>query len=464
MKKKFERIALPLIALAAAASITSCNVDDPYANKSDGNPDASASISDVDVDVPSDISAEVHILIPSGNDNETTMIKTAWDEGFSLQYPNASLKLEYTSVSSYETTVRNMAMSGKLADIVWTNSPEYLYLIKNDIAEPLDGYISSETKANRWNWSDYRKAYFDMGSLNGVHYVVPRSADSVVCFYNKKLLQDANIDMSKIKDGWTWDDFKSVCESWMEHLRSQGNADGNYACDMYLTGWGSVGYPMLRSYGADVLNEKGEVVIDSQGTRDMIKEIRDITDKGYIVRAGVTSGSSFEFGTTPFCFQSASISHYDTKANIKGNVDLVTLPLIEANHSPKVGAGIAGYTINKKSANKKIAWKFLQYLVSREGQEYMAEGGLNLAPIRSDMDDFTKEKWGEGYTDKNLGAYLKNDEYKITEEYLSRADIKYMSRLQLAFQDFLMDASQARKTVDAVVTSAVSNFKSAMGQ
>lgn len=464
MEKRIHRVGLPLLVLTATASLAGCNVEDPYANQSGKNSNTPVSIADVDVDVPSDITAELHILIPSGNDNETSMIRTAWDEGFSLLYPNATLKLEYTSVSSYETTVRNMAMSGKLADIVWTNSPEYLYLIKNDIAEPLDGYISAETKANHWNWADYRKAYFDMGSLNDIHYVVPRSADSVVCFYNKKLLQDANIDMSKIKDGWTWDDFKSVCESWMEYLRSQGKADGNYACDMYLTGWGSVGYPMLRSYGADVLNEKGEVVIDSQGTRGMINEIRDITDKGYIVRAGVTSGSSFEFGTTPFCFQSAAISHYDTKANIHGNVDLVTLPLIEANNTPKIGAGIAGYTINKKSSNKAIAWKFLQYLVSKEGQNYMAEGGLNLAPIRSDMDDYTQEKWGEGYTDKNLSAYLKNDEYKITEEYLSRADIKYMSRLQLAFQDFLVDASQARKSVDVVVSNAVSNFKSAMGQ
>jgi ABC-type glycerol-3-phosphate transport system substrate-binding protein len=458
MNKRVKTI-LPIVALGLILSLASCGEQSSTTSSGDaGNSETSANVS-----VDPSIKATLSILVPSGNQNETDMIKNAFDNGFSLLYPNVTLKIDYVSISNYESSVRNLAMANKLSDIVWTNSPEYLFLIKNGIVDPLTSYINASEAAGDFNFkNDFKTAYFNMGSYKNDYYVVPRSADCVVTFYNKTLLNNAGIDVSKIKNGWSWSDFLSVCKDWRTYLDKSGSGDNYYCVDPYLTGWGSVSYPLLRSFGADVLDENGKNSIDSEGTRNAIKCIRNLTDNRYCIKSGASAASSFETGTTPFCFQSAAFSLYDQKSALKGNIDVVSFPLINDNNTPKIGGGIAGYSINKKASNKALAWQFLNYLISNEGQNLMAEGGLNLAPIRKDMADYTKEKWGEGYTDKNLSAYLVYDDDKITEEYLSRVDPKYLNRLQLAFQDFIGNAASDKKTIDQVVASAVSDIDDAL--
>lgn len=407
------------------------------------------------ISVDPNIKDTISILVPSGNDNEKTMIKNAFDTGFSLLYPNVELDMQFVSISSYETNIRNRVIAGSLPDIVWTNSPEYIFLVKNDIAEPLNGYIQGSEDAGDFVFKDdFKTSYFNMASIDGLRYAVPRSADCVVTFYNKELLAQANIDTAKIKNGWTWSDFLDICAEWRAYQDGLGKAD-TYCVDAYLTGWGSVSYPLLRSFGADVLDNDGKISLDSDGTRNAVNCIRNLTEKKYSVKSGSTSGTSFDTGTTPFCFQSAAFSLYDEKTILHDKIDVVSFPRIMDNNTPKIGGGIAGYSINKKSHNKALAWQFLNYLISKEGQEKMAEGGLNLAPIRKDMDDFTTQKWGEGYTDKNLSAYLCYDDEKITEEYLSRVSPEYLSGLQEAFQDFVSDATNSRKSVDKVISDAV---------
>ena len=476
--KSLSKKLIPFALLAASTLLAACG-DDPYQSSSapdqesqngqvsDSQGEVSENNSSIDVSVDPNIEDTISIMVPSGNAEETTMIQKA-AETFGLLFPNVTVKINYVSISNYETAVRQQSMAGSLSDIVWTNSPEYLFLIKNNIAEPLNPYFAASTEAGEFNIDDYKTRFFEMGSQNGSYYVIPRSADTVVRFYNEELLTQAGIDMSAIKNGWTWDDFKNVCASWRAYQDGRGNTKekGFICCDAYMSGWNSVSYPFFRSYGAEVIDEKGNCTLNADSTRAAITELRDLVDKGYIVKPGVDAGSSFETNSVPFLFQSASFAHYDDYQKIKGKINVVTLPLIEANNAPKIGAGIAGYSINSKiDANKKkLCWQFLRYILTKEGQESMAEGGLQVPPIRNDMDDFTKEKWGEGYEDKNLSAYTVFEEYKITDEFLSHAPVDKMNRLNLAYADFVTNALQGRKTIDQTIETAVRAINKELGK
>ena len=46
------------------------------------------------------------------------------------------------------------------------------------------------------------------------------------------------------------------------HSNSRTNKDTYYCLDANLTGWLSVCYPMLRSYGAEVIDDKKNILID----------------------------------------------------------------------------------------------------------------------------------------------------------------------------------------------------------
>lgn len=344
------------------------------------------------------------------------------------------------------------------------NAPDFYYLVSAKIAEPLDAYFKNSEKAGVFNMEeDFITSFIDMGAMEGKHYLIPRSCDTVVTFYNKKLLTQAGIDMSVIQDGWSWDTFMSVMGQYRAYLDSKGKSDW-YCCDANLTTWLSCNYPILRSYGADVLTKSGEIAIDCQETRECLTMIKSMMENKYIVEDGVTPGNSFEVGTAPFLFQSASFSLFAERRELKNNIDLVSFPLINAKSSPKIGSGIAGYAINRNSKEKAAAWQFLSYMMSKEGQEKLAEGGLQLPSIRKDLQDYHTSKWGEGYTDFNLAAYTYGPQYKIVPEFLSYVDPKIKGDLDMAFKDLFSNTLKRSKTIDKAIETCVLDLEDALAK
>ena len=299
-----------------------------------------------------------------------------------------------------------------------------------------------------------------MGALNGNNYVIPRSADSVVTFYNKAILEEAGVDLDLIQNGWTWETFMDICQQVRTYFDATGKTD-RYILDANLQSWLSVNYPILRSYGADVSNADGEITIDSPETRAAITMVRKLVTDRIVVGTGITSGSSFEAGTSPFLFQSAAVSLFANRRALQGNIDIVSFPLI--GDAPKIGSGIAGYTINAQTEYKDESWAFLNYLMSYDGQQNLALGGLNLPSIRKDLEDYTVANWGAGYTDFNLGAYLYGKDYKITVEFLQYFDPKYKSDLDLALKDLFNNATNVDKTIEESIAIAVRDMNDALG-
>lgn len=416
-----------------------------------------------EITIDPEYSCKLRLLIPQGNSNETTMIDKCV-EGFQEHFPNITFEKSYVSVNNWESTVRNQNLAGTLPDIIWSNSPDFYYLVSAKIAEPLDAYFKNSEKAGVFNMEeDFITSFIDMGAMEGKHYLIPRSCDTVVTFYNKKLLTQAGIDMSVIQDGWSWDTFMSVMGQYRTYLDSIHKSDW-YCCDANLTTWLSCNYPILRSYGADVLTKSGEIAIDCQETRECLTMIKSMMENKYIVEDGVTPGNSFEVGTAPFLFQSASFSLFAERRELKNNIDLVSFPLINAKSSPKIGSGIAGYAINRNSKEKAAAWQFLSYMMSKEGQEKLAEGGLQLPSIRKDLQDYHTSKWGEGYTDFNLAAYTYGPEYKIVPEFLSYVDPKIKGDLDMAFKDLFSNTLKRSKTIDKAIETCVLDLEDALAK
>ncbi|HOW37278.1 MAG TPA: extracellular solute-binding protein [Candidatus Izemoplasmatales bacterium] len=411
------------------------------------------------INLPTNTSANLRILIPGGNANETTMIEEAI-AGFNLIYPNIQISMSYLAVNSYENTIRNQALAGSLPDIVWTNSPDFYYLVSKDLAYPLNEYVELSEAAGIFDVEDdFYVEFFNIGSVNGNLYAIPRSADSVVTFYNEKILTDAGVDLNLIQDGWTWETFRGVCDQVRTYFDNNGHSD-RYVLDANLTSWLSVNYPIMRSFGADVTDGTGALTIDSPQTREAITMVRDLVEDRIIVGTGVTSGSSFEAGTSAFLFQSASVSLFAHRRELEGNINIVSFPLIGEN--PKIGSGIAGYSINSNSAYKNEAWAFLNYMLSYDGQQAMGSGGLNLPSIRKDLADYTTANWGQGYTDLHLNSYLYGLEYKITVDFLQYFDAKYKSDLDLALKDLFNNACNTGKTIEECIQIVVRDMGDAL--
>lgn len=402
---------------------------------------------EVSLKVDPDIEAEISILVPSGNDNEKTMINCLLDD-FSMMFPNVTVSMRYVSITNYDSSIRQMAAAGTLPDIIWSNSPDFYYLVNKNLAMNLNGYIEASEAAGVFDLDEtFYSEFFDCGSMNGNLYCIPRSSDRVVTFYNKEMFEAAGVDMTKVVDGWTWDDFLDACAKLRTYFDGQGWTD-RYIVDANLTGWLSVCYPMLLSYGGEAIDQNGNVVIESDATRECLQMVRTMVERRYIVDSSQSSGSSFETGTSAMLFQSASFSHYAERKALKGKIDLVSFPLIMDNNTPKIGSGIAGYAINSKSQYKDLCWQFLNLILSKDGQQEMALNGLNLASIRKDLSDYKTANWGTQYKDYNLGAYLYGSQYNVDASFLSRVNIAAKADIASAVYDLFTYAQDKSRSIE----------------
>lgn len=373
-------------------------------------------------------------------------------EILTAKYPNVTVKIETISggiSSQYATWFRNK----NVPDILVNNSFDMFTLSDKGLLSDLTPYLEAEAAdpESTFDINDYYESYIKMGQANfdGEQYMIPRSADRVVCHYNKAIFKAAGVDMSLVRNGWTWDDFMTVCATLRKYYDSQDSMKAYTLVDPYFT-WEAVYNPIFESYGVEYYDENGEVALESAATENALKFIKSIIDNKYASRPSVEqAGMAGNKGCMLFHSQAASLMatelsvYYPDAEKVSDYYDVVTMPVIPGHE--KIGCGAAGYSVYDGSENKDLAWQFLKILLSKEGQNIMADSGSNYVPVRKDMADYTNPEnhWGKGYEDLNLSAYTYNcgagddPDWNCYTTYIARKAPKYASSVGSAISTLI---------------------------
>lgn len=373
-------------------------------------------------------------------------------EILTAKYPNVTVKIETISggiSSQYATWFRNK----NVPDILVNNSFDMFTLSDKGLLSDLTPYLEAEAAdpESTFDINDYYESYIKMGQANfdGEQYMIPRSADRVVCHYNKAIFKAAGVDMSLVRNGWTWDDFMTVCATLRKYYDSQDSMKAYTLVDPYFT-WEAVYNPIFESYGVEYYDENGEVALESAATENALKFIKSIIDNKYASRPSVEqAGMAGNKGCMLFHSQAASLMatelsvYYPDAEKVSDYYDVVTMPVIPGHE--KIGCGAAGYSVYDGSENKDLAWQFLRILLSKEGQNIMADSGSNYVPVRKDMADYTNPEnhWGKGYEDLNLSAYTYNcgagddPDWNCYTTYIARKAPKYASSVGSAISTLI---------------------------
>lgn len=373
-------------------------------------------------------------------------------EILTAKYPNVTVKIETISggiSSQYATWFRNK----NVPDILVNNSFDMFTLSDKGLLSDLTPYLDAEAAdpESTFDINDYYESYIKMGQANfdGEQYMIPRSADRVVCHYNKAIFKAAGVDMSLVRNGWTWDDFMTVCATLRKYYDSQDSMKAYTLVDPYFT-WEAVYNPIFESYGVEYYDENGEVALESAATENALKFIKSIIDNKYASRPSVEqAGMAGNKGCMLFHSQAASLMatelsvYYPDAEKVSDYYDIVTMPVIPGHE--KIGCGAAGYSVYDGSENKDLAWQFLKILLSKEGQNIMADSGSNYVPVRKDMADYTNPEnhWGKGYEDLNLSAYTYNcgagddPDWNCYTTYIARKAPKYASSVGSALSTLI---------------------------
>jgi multiple sugar transport system substrate-binding protein len=433
MKKLFKLLIACVLALAFAVSAAGCGeikrggeiTRDEY---------------DVNLTLPASYQGEIKVLRP---DNEVEeKILNALIKGFNEKYPLIKVTTNLLSMDSYNATVMRQFEAEVLADILWTDSAKYYFLVANGIALNLDAYLDA---AKAQGVFDYEQDFTDeakkMGKYGEYLFAVPRTCDSVITFYNKEILGAAGVDMSVLKNGWTWDEFLGVCQKVRDYYDAQGK-NNYYPIDANLN-WESVGYPIIKSLGGEVISSDGKFALTAEVNQKVSEFIKVLVDRRFVASKN-DSVSSFEGGSGALLFQSATIDKFENLAVTRGKFDVCSFPLINGENSA-IGHGFAGYAVNRKLKDepKKLeaALAFMAYLMSEDGQQIIAkEGGLTLPSIRSGLSQENPDAiWHKEYTEKgfNVAAYAYGSQYKTDLDFIGYIDPIFASDVVSAIRTYV---------------------------
>ena len=151
----------------------------------------------------------------------------------------------------------------------------------------------------------------------------------------------------------------------------------------------------------------------------------------------------------------------DLTAAIKGKFDALPFPLI--GKDPKIGCGFAGWGISSTTpvgAKRDLAWQFLQYMISKEGQSALINAGLATPSVRIDLAE--EKAWSKGYQDLNLDAWLVGEEYKVSSKFFVSQAPSCTFDILTAMQEFMMKLVDTDKSVDSLVIACKEQLEEAV--
>lgn len=255
MKKKV--LAIVLVAVLCVGLLAGCG-EDPAPSTSGGS-------------IVSGDPVELSVWVPVYQFGDGISDEDFWNEKFDAfeAEHNCVVNVEIQTWSDYATNIYTGLLSDEGPDVVYVT--ETYDLIDAGLLAPLDEYLTEE---------DFEKyVYLDQGAYNseGQLCTFPMMAGNpCVIFYNMDMLEAAGI--TELPS--TWDEFMDVCLTLKEanpdvwpFISSWGATNGVSAM---LAGF----WPFFFQAGGTVLDEEGNLNLDSEETLEALTYINSFKENG----------------------------------------------------------------------------------------------------------------------------------------------------------------------------------------
>ena len=183
--------------------------------------------------------------------------------------PNVHFEATPSGWDGYFEKLATDTATGGMADIV---QMDYMYIstyAKNGSLADLSEYASNGTL----DISNVDDALIDAGTLDGKMVGIPLSTSLVSFIYNPSVLEEAGVDAPK--NGWTWDDFISICKTVHDKTGKYGFGWSAFIDTNLLNYW-------VREYGVSLFAEDNKSLgfDDVSILEDYFQLWKDLIDAG----------------------------------------------------------------------------------------------------------------------------------------------------------------------------------------
>ncbi|PLT28600.1 ABC transporter substrate-binding protein [Peribacillus deserti] len=349
MKRKKWLASLGITSILAASILTGCSGSEET-SKDEGSKDGSKKV-------------EVSLAGWGGNPTEEKLLKQTLSD-FEAKHPNIDVKLEIIT-EQYMDVMKTRLIGGKGPDVFYLDAFEAPGLIETGVIEPLDEYVKKD-----FDVEDFEKPLLESFQVDGKTYGFPKDYSTLALFYNKKMLQDAGVEVPK-----TWDEFREAAKK----LTKDKVYGYGVAPELARMFW------LAQSKGGDVVKD-GKANFATKEVEEAIKPIIDMhnVDKSAVEpkEVGVTWGGEI-FGQQKAAMVIEGNWAIPYLKDTFPDVDYGTAEIPAVGDKKSTMAYTVAYVMNAASEKKEAAWELLSYLTGKEGMETWTSKGYALPTRKS---------------------------------------------------------------------------------
>ncbi len=436
MKKTVLKIVSLLLCLMIGLVAFACQPTPP----DDGNLD------EIDLNVDPQIEAELRIAVKNDKAEIDAMQKVM--DAFQELYPNVTYDL--VPITDYEATIMGDVASGLVYDVMWAADAYVTLFADEDLLLNLDTFIEK----SGFDKTLYYDSLIRLGQYkhSGSQYFLPRDYSKIVVYLNKKIFNQYGVALPE--NDWTWEDYKETCRALYDGgCNYQTNAQ--YVMEAEFD-WRIQMYGITSSFGGAFIGEDGSPVLDDNFQKGLT-EMQDLIKNGY-AKFSKTEQSNFTSGRVAMRWQvrPAGVSYSATLGDDLAVVAFPTIGSDVAGAVPSCGTGTTGYGIGKNSENKALAWKFIEYMMSADGQEMLSQSGLIVPSLKS-IAEAENASWRnaiEGLDDDACDAFIYEGTTDVIPDYYDTLSSVYMSGYDSAVVNMLHSIfSDTSKSVRGAVNT-----------
>ncbi len=339
--------------------------------------------------------------------NQAKLLKTVADE-FTAKNPNIKIDIQVTSWDTYWTALEAAATGGTLPDTFWMHTNNIYYYGSNDQLLDITPYIE---KSDLVDLKNYPQGLDDIYNINGKQCAIPKDYDTIGLWYNKTLFDKAGIKYPD--ETWTWD---TLADAAKKLTTGDGKQYGFCAGLHNQEGY----YNFVYQNGGEIITADKKSGYDEEKTIAGIQRYFDFVKDGTspVIYDDAARSEAIQNGLVAMgMFGSWNLSAFAANEFMTKNFDVAILPSAPDGTRASIFNGL-GNAIAANCKHPDEAWKWVEYLSSKEGQERQAELGIAISAYNGTADKFTA-----AYPMFNAKCYIDMVEYAKIRPYSNQTTV-----------------------------------------
>ncbi|PAK39674.1 ABC transporter substrate-binding protein [Peribacillus simplex] len=403
--------------------------------------------------VNSDGKKTITMWVHISDENEEGKVYKKRVEAFNKNYApdNIKAKIEFIPRSGngggYEDKVNAALTTSTLPDVITLDGPNTAAYAKSGVIAPLDEFVKDQ--------EDLLPSIKQQGTYRDKLYAIGVSESSVGIYYNKRMLQEAGVDLNTlptVDNPWTWDQFLALCKTLKDKYDKPAIDMQLQSKDEMLT---YALTPFVWSADGDIISKDGkkaEGVFNKKPTVEALTFIQTMLKEGYTTRTPVKQ--AFETEKYPMKF-----SGVWTVTDMNTNYQKVDYGVIPYPVSPKTKklvspSGSWQFAMTQTSENKEWAAKLVDWMTNKDSNVELSRT-IAALPVRYSSEKVMAKEFSD-----QMNVFLK----QLKETGHARPVTPAYPQVTRAFQQTIDDISfyDQNKDIQKVLDTHAKEMQSAI--